>query len=40
MNTFSKWNDFVNYSGSYQEKVLILKGSVLPLINPGNLRQL
>lgn len=34
------WTDFMNFKGSYSERMNILKNSILNLGSPNSLRQL
>ncbi|OMJ72167.1 hypothetical protein SteCoe_29460 [Stentor coeruleus] len=40
MTNFISWNDFINFSGSYHEKLHLLKSSQLVLTNPSSFRQI
>ncbi|OMJ89576.1 hypothetical protein SteCoe_8282 [Stentor coeruleus] len=40
MTKFISWNDFINYSGSYYEKLHLLKSSQLVLTNPSSFRHI
>ena len=40
MNKFNKWDDFLKFSGPYNEKLLMIKDSKLGLTNMFTLRPL
>ena len=40
MKVFKTWNEFLNFPGSFNEKLQIIKNSNLGIINPGTQRPL
>lgn len=40
MASISLWTDLIGFSGTFGEKILLLKNSAVPLTDPSSLRKL